>query len=247
MNRNRTPPARILLLAAVLIVLLVPVGLVGSSDGVPAVGHAAAARASPTVALTGSPLSASLTASPSQLTEGQSLMVQVTATGGDPQYSYSYTGLPPGCNGQNSPSVSCNPSGTGTFSIEASVSDSGTNHTQTNSVSVTVTSSQNGNGNGNGNGNSGGNNSSGGLSSLFSGFSSILSLLLIFGIVGFATWILLIVGVWIIAITLVRRLPKRGTIDALVAGGKCAACAAPVPGGAKFCPTCGTGTAAKTA
>jgi hypothetical protein len=243
MHRDRATQLAVLILAAVLVGFAV-----ASVD--PAGGgrvHLAAASSSNVrsagAPLAGNPLSASLTVSPSSLSEGQSMNVQVTATGGFGSYSYSYSGLPPGCGGQNSPSFSCNPSGTGTFSVVAGVSDSGTNHTQTNSVSVAVTSSSNGNGNGNGNGN----NSSGGLSSLFSGFSNILSLLLLFGIVGFATWILLIVGVWVIAITLVRRLPKRGATDPAVAGGRCAACAAPTPAGARFCPACGASTVPKPA
>jgi hypothetical protein len=189
----------------------------------------------------GTALTATLTASPSNLQQGQSINFQVTANGGHSPYSYTYSGLPPGCSGQNTPSFSCNPSSTGTYTAQASVSDSGTNQTTTNSVSITVTSS----GNGNGKGNGGGNNSSNPLSGLFSGFSGILSLLLILSLVGFVTWILLIVGVWIIAITLVRRLPKKGEWGMAGPMGKCAACSAAIPSGSKFCPACGTSTAPK--
>ncbi|MCI4336552.1 MAG: zinc ribbon domain-containing protein [Thermoplasmata archaeon] len=189
------------------------------------------------------PVSASLSISPSQVQKGQSISVTTTASGGTPPYtSYSYTGLPGGCSGQNQASFSCNPSSTGSFSVQVTVTDMhGNQSTPGNTVSVDITSSSNGNGNGNG----GGNNSSGGLSSLFSGFSGILSLLLIFGIVGFITWILLLVGVWIIAITLVRRLPKRGVAGAVSAFTKCPACSTPIPVGTKFCSECGTSTAPK--
>lgn len=199
----------------------------------------------PTVAATGM-LGASLTVSPSQVQEGQSIQVQTTANGGTVPYTYAYSGLPSGCTGPSMASFSCAPSSTGTFSIQVTVTDTNGNHTQSNSVSVDVTSSSNnGNGNGSGNGKNGGNNSSNPLSSLFSGFSGLLPLLLLFGVVGFVTWILLLVGVWIIAITLVRRLPKRGTVGAPGPTTKCAACSASISAGSKFCSECGAGTGPK--
>lgn len=190
------------------------------------------------------PVSVSLTVNPGRTTEGQTVSVQATANGGTPPYSFAYSGLPNGCQGQNGASFTCNPSSSGTYSIQVTATDSrGNQSSPSNSVSLTVTSSNNGNSNGNGNGN--GNNSSNGLSSLFSGFSGVLSLLFIVGIVGFATWILLIVGVWIIAVTLVRRLPKRGEWGTPIASSKCAACGAAIAAGSKFCASCGASTAPK--
>jgi hypothetical protein len=217
----------------------------GASHPAPPASHAFdAARG--VVAENGA-LTATLTVNPNQVQEGNSINVQTTVSGGDPPYHYSYSGLPSGCPQQNGPSFSCNPSSTGSSTVQASVADSGTNQTESNTVSVDVTSSSNGNGNGNGNGNSGGNNSSSGLSSLFSGFSGLLSLVLVFGIVGFVTWVLLVVAVWIIAITLLRRLPKRGASAAETAGVRCVACSAMNPVGSRFCSSCGTSTAPKTA
>ncbi|MFI5414067.1 MAG: hypothetical protein ACHQ16_00080 [Candidatus Lutacidiplasmatales archaeon] len=229
---------------AVLAILLLVAGLGAVSVTSGSWSHSGA-RISPAAVVGATPVvSASLSISPGQVQKGQSISVTTTASGGTPPYTYSYTGLPGGCSGQNQASFSCNPSSTGSFSVQVTVTDMhGNQSTPSNSVSVDVTSSSNGNGNGNGNG--GGNNSSGGLSSLFSGFSGILSLLLIFGIVGFITWILLIVGVWIIAITLVRRLPKRGAAGSSSAFTKCAACSTPIPVGTKFCSECGVSTVPK--
>jgi len=244
------------LLAALAVVAVLAVLLLGSgavaSNGATALGSHTTSRlmsdGGPTVSAipASGPVSARLSISPGQVQQGQSISVMTTASGGTPPYTYSYTGLPNGCSGQNQASFSCNPSSTGSYNVQVTVTDShGNQSTPSNTASVTVTSSNNGNGNGKGNG--GGNNSSGGLSSLFSGFSGILWLLLIFGIVGFITWILLIVGVWIIAITLVRRLPKRGAAGSVAAFTKCASCSTPIPVGTKFCSECGASTAPKTA
>jgi hypothetical protein len=231
-------------IAATVVLLLLATGVGAFGFHSFSRGHGAA-PVSPTalVAPLASTMTAVLSVSPSQVQQGQSMNLQTTVTGGRAPYSYTYSGLPPGCTGQNSPSLSCNPSSSGTYTLQVGVSDSSTNQTQSNSVTVTVTTASNGNGNGNG---KGGNNSSSGLSSLFSGFSGILSLLLIFSIVGLVTWILLIVGVWVIAITLLRRLPKRGATEAAGAPMKCAACSAANPAGSKFCSACGTSTAPKS-
>jgi hypothetical protein len=195
-------------------------------------------------------LSASLTVSPNSINEGASITVTATASGGNPSpsYSYSYTNFPSGCTGGNSQMFTCTPTETGSFSVSVTVSDNNGNMSTSPTMELSVSSSS-GNGNGNGNGNSGSNNSSNPFSSLLSGFSGVLSLLIIAGIIGFVTWILLIVGVWIIAVVLIRRLPKRG---ALAAGAvpafpmKCASCSAEMPAGSKFCPACGTSTVPKT-
>jgi hypothetical protein len=199
-------------------------------------------------------ITVNLELSSSSVQEGQSLSVTTTAGGGSGSYSFNYFGLPSGCGGYNSQSFSCDPGSTGQYSVYVNVTDTNGGLAMSNSHSLTVTSSGNGNGNGNGNGGSG-NNSSNPFSNLLSGFSGVLSLLIIAGIVGFATWILLIVGVWIIAIVLYRRLPKKGAWPgtapataptAAAAMVKCANCSAAIPTGSKFCPECGTSTASKT-
>ncbi|MCI4347671.1 MAG: zinc ribbon domain-containing protein [Thermoplasmata archaeon] len=186
------------------------------------------------------PLTVSLTISPSQVQKGQSISVSTTPSGGTSPYTYSYSGLPSGCQGQNSQSFNCNPSSTGNFQAQVNVMDSKGNNTASNFASLTVTSSSSGSGSGSGN------NSSNPFNSLLSGLGGFVQLLLIFGIIGFATWILLIVGVWIIAIVLVRRLPKRGADTPATATVKCAACSAAIPAGSKFCPACGTSTTPKS-
>ena len=187
------------------------------------------------------PLSANLNINPSQTQEGQSINLQTNVNGGTPPYAYSYTGLPQGCPNQNQSSYMCTPTSTGNYEVSVTVTDAHGNQTVSSSVGLSVTSSNSGNGKGNGN--NGSNNSSNPLSSLFSNLGGYLSLVLIAGLIGFVTWVLLVVGVWIIAITLVRRLPKR------VPGGPstvpCPSCSTTMPAGAKFCPECGKSTGPK--
>ena len=199
-----------------------------------------------------SAVTATLVVNVTSVSENQPISVTTTPGGGSGSYNYDYFGTPPGCGGFNSASFTCNPSSTGQYTIYVEVMDTNGGVASSNSVGLSVTSSGNGNvnGNGNGNGNGGGNsgnNSSNPLSGLLSGFSGVLSLLLIAGIIGFVTWILLIVGVWIIAVVLIRRLPKRGASVAAApaTSAKCASCSANVPGGSKFCPECGASTAPK--
>ena len=126
--------------------------------------------------------------------------------------------------------------------MQVTVTDINHNQTVSNSASLDVTSSNNGNGNGNGNGN----NSSNPFSSLLSGLGGFLSIVLVFGIIGFVTWILLVVGIWVIAVVLLRRLPKRTPGAASGSTMACAACGATLPAGSKFCSECGKSTAPKT-
>jgi hypothetical protein len=194
------------------------------------------AKASPEA----TPFTASLSVNPSQVQKGESISVQTNVNGGTSPYSYSYTGLPPGCGSQDSPQLSCNPSTSGNYNVQATVTDVNHNQTVSNSASLDVTSSNNGNGNGNGN------NSSNPFSSLLSGLGGFLSIVVVFGIIGFVTWILLVVGIWIIAVVLLRRLPKRPSPAAAGSTMACAACGATLPTGSKFCSECGKSTAPKT-
>lgn len=191
-----------------------------------------------------------LTVSPQSITQGQSVNIQTSASGGSNSYSYSYSGLPSGCQGQNSPQFQCTPSSTGAYNIDVNVTDTNGGYVDSAGQNLQVNPSNSNSGGGGGNSGNGGNNSSNPLGSLLSGFSGVLSLLLIAGIIGFVSWILLIVGVWIIAVVLIRRLPKRGTAaSAALAGAmtKCASCSAMIPGGSKFCPECGASTTPKAA
>ena len=189
-------------------------------------------------------LQVTLSISPSQVEVGNSVTIQAAASGGTPPYSYQYTGLPSDCPSQNSSSFSCNPSTPADYEVSVSVTDAASDSATSNPpTSLDVSSSNNG---GNGGG-GGGNNSSNPFSGLISGLGGILTYVLIFGLIGFVTWILLIVGIWIIAITLVRRLPKRGAASPATATVTCAACSAVIPAGTKFCPECGKSPTAKGA
>jgi large repetitive protein len=185
-----------------------------------------------------------LTINPSQITSGQQVTVQTSANYGSGSYTYSYNGLPSNCmSGQGQNMFSCNPN-QGDYNVTVTVTDSvGGSATSSNQFLQVGSSS----GGGGGQGGSGGNNSSNPFGSLLSGLGSVVSLLIIAGIIGFVTWILLIVGVWIIAVVLIRRLPKRGSAAAALLAGqttKCSSCSAVIPGNTKFCPECGASTTA---
>jgi hypothetical protein len=192
-------------------------------------------------------LTVSLSISPSSTSTGQSVNIQSSAQGGAGSYTYTYFGLPSNCAGNTMQQFQCSPSQSGNFNVYVEVTDSVGQSVQSSTQSLHVTSSS-GNGNGN-NGNGGGNNSSNPFSNLLSGFSGVLSLLIIAGVIGLVTWILLIVGVWIIAVVLYRRLPKRGEWSTAAASTtamtKCASCSASIPVGSKFCPQCGAATTPK--
>lgn len=198
-------------------------------------------------------LSAGLTLSPNTVTEGQSINVDVSVNGGTGTYSYDYSGLPAGCGGNTGSSFSCTPSQTGGFSVSVNVTDTNgayaVSPTQNLQVNPANSGGNNGNNGSGSHGGSSGNNSSNPFSGLLSGLSGFLSLVIIAGIIGFVSWILLIVGVWIIAVILIRRLPRRGTLIAPAAAVptmKCPSCSASIPTGSKFCAECGTNTAPKT-
>jgi predicted amidophosphoribosyltransferase len=57
------------------------------------------------------------------------------------------------------------------------------------------------------------------------------------------TWIRLVVGIWVIAVVLTRRLPRPGAQGATSTNTTCPSCAKSIPGGTKFCPECGASTA----
>jgi hypothetical protein len=216
---------------------------IGGSSGLHS--PASAARPSGSASLAGvhpfnSVVSASLTISPTTIQKGNSIFVNTSASGGTSPYSYLYYGLPSGCSGFTVASFTCSPQSTGTFYVQVNATDSHGNYTISNSVKLSVTSSSSTGGTGN-------NSSTNPFSGLLSGFQGFLQLLIIFGFIGFVTWVLLVVGVWIIAIVLLRRLPKRGTPGAASAMTKCAACSSSIPEGSKFCPNCGASTAPKSA
>ncbi len=209
----------------------------------PVEGEGANSGSSPSVRGTVTPFMANLAINPNQVQQGNSISLSTTVSGGTPPMTFSYSGLPPGCSSMNSQGFSCNPSSQGNYGVSAEVTDAHGNQTTSNTVNIDVTASNNGNGNGNG-GN--GNNSSNSLSSLFSGIGGYLSIVLVFGIIGFITWVLLVVGVWIIAVVLYRRLPKRASGAAAGSAVNCAGCGASIPASSKFCPECGRPTAPKT-
>jgi len=60
---------------------------------------------------------------PSSLELGASLNLVTNVSGGTPPLTYSYVGLPPGCPGRDSATLSCLPGETGTFAVQVVVTD----------------------------------------------------------------------------------------------------------------------------
>ncbi len=54
---------------------------------------------------------------------GTTAELRVEASGGSGNLSYSYRGLPPGCDSEDAPALSCTPTGNGSFSIGITVTD----------------------------------------------------------------------------------------------------------------------------
>jgi hypothetical protein len=63
-------------------------------------------------------------ASGSPTTLGNSLDLQANATYGSGGFTYSYTGLPTGCNSRNTTSLTCTPTATGNYLVTVTVRDS---------------------------------------------------------------------------------------------------------------------------
>ena len=69
---------------------------------------------------------------------GSSVTLSTIASGGLPPYTYTYTGLPPGCTSQNASSLVCIPTAAGTYSVTVFVNDSAQNSVNA-TISLTVT------------------------------------------------------------------------------------------------------------
>lgn len=75
------------------------------------------------VNLTVKPMSATLQISSPEVLLGQSATLNVSVTGGIGTLSYTYTGLPPGCMGANTASLSCTPNTVGSYMIRVYAND----------------------------------------------------------------------------------------------------------------------------
>lgn len=103
---------------------------------------ATGAVASASVVLTVSPAlgTPTLTAVPSMLDLGQTTALTTSIAGGTGVYTYTWSGLPPGCSGSSTSSLSCAPTATGTFAIAVTVSDSNGELQTSSSLSIQVVS-----------------------------------------------------------------------------------------------------------
>jgi hypothetical protein len=66
----------------------------------------------------------SFTATPANVTVGQWSVLTVTTRGGQPSYSYAYSGLPAGCGTANNSTLLCQPTDIGRFAVVTTVTDS---------------------------------------------------------------------------------------------------------------------------
>ena len=80
-------------------------------------------------------------ASPDPVSINSATTLSVSAQGGATPYSFSYSGLPPGCSGSDTASLSCTPTSTGTYSVAVTVTDaSSPSQSATSSLVLTVNS-----------------------------------------------------------------------------------------------------------
>lgn len=80
----------------------------------------------------------SFTASPSSVTVGQATVLNVLVIGGTPPLTYTYTGLPEGCQSSDSTSLRCTPAAPGNYTVQVYVNDSA-GHSVTALAKLTVT------------------------------------------------------------------------------------------------------------
>jgi YVTN family beta-propeller protein len=77
----------------------------------------------PSVVVEPSPTFRSAVASPSAITLGATLRLTASVEGGIGPYSFNWSGLPPGCTGADTATLSCHPSASGSYSIGLVVTD----------------------------------------------------------------------------------------------------------------------------
>ena len=156
---------------------------------------------------------------PSQAMSGNDIQGMVTLSGGVAPFYLWFNDTAPGCGPSSNPVMlsgpslqfNCTPTSTGSYSVHLDALDSASPPDKaTQTAPLTVTSNSNGNGNGNGNGNSGSNGSNGSSSGNnnggFSIPSSLITMLMLFGIVLLGSIVALAAGVIAVAVLVSRRL-----------------------------------------
>jgi hypothetical protein len=103
---------------------------VNDSNGLPSTKNATV-TVNPDLVVTG------ITATPSTVTIGSGLYVNVTYVNGTAPYAFSYTGLPSGCHTLSTASLSCTPTASGDFTVTATVRDA-VGWNESTMVSITV-------------------------------------------------------------------------------------------------------------
>jgi hypothetical protein len=106
------------------------------SGGTTSAGISAAPRAT-AIAPSGAP-SASLTVTPNAVVVDNPIQLSAQVTGGTPPYTYTWSGLPPGCAPGNVSTSSCSPTQSGSYPVSVGVRDSAGSSSTSNIVTLTV-------------------------------------------------------------------------------------------------------------
>ena len=207
----------VLVTLAVAMVMLTP--LLGITETAPRTSPSASGLA----VAAGSPIgNLQFSFQPSTASEGSQVTVNVTFTGGTPDFLLWFNNTPPGCsppsNPQTSPSdgfvINCRPTSSGTYTAHLDVLDSATpRNSASGSATLTVTSNNNNN---NGNGSNNNNNGSGGNGS-FSLPGGLLQIALFGGIAFLGALVAIAAGTIATAVMVSRRLRQvNETLQKLV-------------------------------
>ncbi len=100
-----------------------------------------AASGSLTFTVHSDPTVTSFSSNSTTLSQGQGLSFTVTANGGTGPFSYSYSGLPPGCSSMNTATFSCTPSSGGRYRVGVTVTDAA-GKSSTTYLNITVSGTQ---------------------------------------------------------------------------------------------------------
>jgi hypothetical protein len=161
---------------------------------------------------------ASFSFSPAQTAAGNEIQGSVTLSGGTAPFYLWFNGTAPGCGPSSNPvtlsgpsmQFNCTPSSAGSYSVHLDALDSTSPPDKASQTAPLTVTNNNENGNGGSNGNSGSNggngSSGGGNNGGFSIPSTLITMLMLFGIVFLASIVALAAGMIAVAVLVSRRL-----------------------------------------
>ena len=154
---------------------------------------------------------ASFSFSPSPVAAGTQTQGIVTLSGGTAPFQLWFNNTAPGCGPSNNPVMlsspslqfNCTPSSPGTYNVHMDALDSSAPPNKASQTTTLIVNNNNGNGN---NGSNGGGNNGGGSNNSFQLPSTLLTMLMLFGIVFLGAIVALAAGVIATAVLVTRRL-----------------------------------------